>query len=107
MNDLEEKLKPLGLQEIEVLLELKRKEREEKGLPFDGKFYEWDHGYYRRRLIKQTLDMDGLLVKHHFPVSVVVPVVFSIYQNLFSLRFEEVKGASTWHPGSCHSFPYF
>ncbi|KAF8905842.1 hypothetical protein CPB84DRAFT_1726845 [Gymnopilus junonius] len=98
LNDLEEKLKPLGINEIKALLELKRKEHEERGLPFDGKFYEWDHGYYRRLLLKQTLGLDGLVIKQHFPVSVVVPAVLSIYKDLFSLRFEEVKDASTWHP---------
>ncbi|KAF8878158.1 hypothetical protein CPB84DRAFT_1817523 [Gymnopilus junonius] len=51
-----------------------------QGDPFDGKFYEWDHGY------------------HHFPVAVVVPVVLSIYKDLFSLKFEELNDASTWHP---------
>lgn len=39
-----------------------------------------------------------MLVKEYFPVSVVVPTILSIYQNLLGVRFEEVKG-STWHPG--------
>ncbi|KAF8895394.1 hypothetical protein BD779DRAFT_1660241 [Infundibulicybe gibba] len=97
LDDLEQKLRPVGIKEREILLALKKKEHEEKGLPFDGEFYIWDYRYYDRKYIEQTLDLDDMLVKEYFPVSVVVPTILEIYQNLLGVRFETITG-STWHP---------
>ncbi|KAG6856420.1 hypothetical protein H0H87_004639 [Tephrocybe sp. NHM501043] len=97
LDDLENKLRPVGLKELDILLALKKKEHEEKRLPFDGKFYIWDYRYYDRKFIEETLDLDDMLVKEYFPVDVVVPTILSIYQNLLGVRFEEIHG-STWHP---------
>ncbi|KAF9013473.1 hypothetical protein BDQ17DRAFT_1231331 [Cyathus striatus] len=98
LNDLESKLRPVGLKERDILLEMKRKEHEAKGLPFDGEFYIWDYRYYDRKYIEHTLDLDDMLVKEYFPVSAVVPTILEIYQNLLGVRFEEIKGGSVWHP---------
>jgi Zn-dependent oligopeptidase len=98
LDDLEAKLRPVGIKEREILLAIKKKEHEEKGFPFDGAFYIWDYRYYDRKYIEETLDLDDMLVKEYFPVSVVVPTILSIYQNLLGVRFQEIKG-STWHSG--------
>ncbi|GLB38470.1 putative peptidase family M3 [Lyophyllum shimeji] len=97
LNDLEDKLRPVGLKERETLLALKKREHEEKGLPFDGEFYIWDYRYYDRKFIEESLKLDDMLVKEYFPVAVVVPTILSIYQKLLGVRFEEIQG-STWHP---------
>ncbi|KAJ3875744.1 hypothetical protein F5051DRAFT_333312 [Lentinula edodes] len=97
LDDLEEKLRPVGLKDRETLLALKKKEHEELGLPFDGEFYIWDYRYYDRKFIESSLDLDDMLVKEYFPVTVVVPTILDIYQNLLGVRFEEIKG-TTWHP---------
>jgi len=99
LDDLEQKLKPVGLQERQVLLAMKKKEHDERGLPFDGEFYLWDYRYYDRKYIEASLDLDDMLVKEYFPVSTVVPTILGIYQNLLGVRFEEIKG-ETWHPGA-------
>ena len=39
LDDLEQKLRPVGSSNRETLLAIKRKEHEELGLPFDGEFY--------------------------------------------------------------------
>ena len=57
----------------------------------------WDYRYYDRKFIEQTLDLDDALVKEYFPVSVVVPTILDIFQNLLGVRFQEVK-EETWHP---------
>jgi Zn-dependent oligopeptidase len=92
-------LRPVGLKEREVLLGMKQQECKEKGLPFDGEFYLWDYRYYDRKFVEESLDLDDSLVKEYFPVSVVVPAILDIYQNLLGVRFQEIKG-QTWHPGS-------
>lgn len=101
MNDLEEKLRPVGIKDRATLLEMKKKEHETKGLPFDGQFYIWDYRYYDRKYIEEHLNLDDMLVKEYFPVSVVVPAILSIYQSLLGVRFVEIKG-TTWHQGSSH-----
>ncbi|KAJ7288408.1 metallopeptidase MepB, partial [Mycena rebaudengoi] len=97
LDDLEEKLKPIGMKERESLLALKKEEHEEKSLPFDGEFYGWDEGYYRRKFTEISLNMDPNIVKEYFPVSVVVPAMLEIYQNLLGVRFKTING-SIWHP---------
>ncbi|KAF7365271.1 Metallopeptidase MepB [Mycena venus] len=97
LDDLEEKLKPVGAKDRVTLLALKKKEHEERGLPFDGEFYIWDYRYYDRKYIETSLELDDMLVKEYFPVSVVVPAIMDIYQNLLGVRFETING-STWHP---------
>lgn len=99
MDDLESKLLPVGLKDRETLLAMKKKEHEAKGLPFDGEFYLWDYRYYDRKFIEESLDLDDMLVKEYFPVSVVVPTILSIYQNLLGVQFHEIKDASIWHHG--------
>ncbi|EIM81645.1 metallopeptidase MepB [Stereum hirsutum FP-91666 SS1] len=98
LDDLEQRLRPVGLREREVLLALKKEELTSKGLPFDGEFNIWDYRYYDRKFIEESLSLDDSLVKEYFPVSVVVPVILEIYQSLLSVRFKEVKKeeASTW-----------
>jgi Zn-dependent oligopeptidase len=99
LNDLEQKLRPVATKEREILLAMKQAEHKEKGLPFDGKFNIWDYRYYDRKYVEKTLDLDDMLVKEYFPVSVVVPVILDIYQNLLGVKFVEVKG-KMWHPGN-------
>lgn len=98
LDDLEKKLKPVGIKDRETLLALKQKDHTERGLPFDGNFYIWDYRFYDRKYIESSLDLDDMLVKEYFPVSVVVPAIITIYQNLLGVRFETING-STWHPG--------
>ncbi|KAG5349533.1 hypothetical protein C0989_003290 [Termitomyces sp. Mn162] len=97
LNDLENKLRPVGIKERAILLALKKKEHEEKGIPFNGEFYIWDYRYYDRKYTEETLELDDMLVKEYFPVDVVVPAILAIYQNLLNVRFEAFQG-STWHP---------
>jgi len=100
LDDLEQKLLPVGIKDRETLLAMKKKEHEAKGIPFDGEFYIWDYRYYDRKYIEESLNLDDMVVKEYFPVSVVVPTILNIYQKLLSVRFEEIKNPSTWHPGS-------
>lgn len=43
LDELEQKLRPIGLKEREVLLALKKAEHEQRGIPFDGEFNVWDY----------------------------------------------------------------
>ncbi|EJC99683.1 Metalloprotease [Fomitiporia mediterranea MF3/22] len=98
LDDLEQKLRPVGVKDRETLLEMKRKEHESTGLPFDGEFYIWDYRYYDRKFTEERLALDDALVKEYFPVSFVVPAVLEIYQKLLGVRFEPIKSTELWHP---------
>lgn len=100
VDDLEAKLRPVGIKEREILLALKKDEHEKHGFPFDGEFYIWDYRYYDRLLVEKTLSLDDSVVKEYFPVSVVVPTILSIYQNLLGVKFVEITGEKkdVWHP---------
>ncbi|KAH7913359.1 mitochondrial endopeptidase [Hygrophoropsis aurantiaca] len=98
LDDLEAKMRPLGEQEQEALLALKKEEHKNRGFPFDGEFYTWDNSYYERIYKAKTLSLDSTLVKEHFPVSFIVPTVLTIYQNLLGVRFVEIKDNDIWHP---------
>lgn len=95
---MEHKLKPVAIKEREILLSLKKKEHETRGIPFDGQFYVWDYPYYDRVHVETSLDLDDMLVKEYFPVAVVVPTILEIYQNLLGVKFKQIKG-QTWHEG--------
>ncbi|KAK7048309.1 metallopeptidase MepB [Favolaschia claudopus] len=97
LDDLQNKLTPVGIKDRETLLALKKKEHEERGIPFDGEFYIWDYRYYDRKYIETSLELDDMLVKEYFPVSVVVPAIMDIYQKMLSVRFEKMDG-TVWHP---------
>ncbi|KAH9002641.1 Metalloprotease [Lactarius hatsudake] len=98
LSDLEQRLRPLGARERETLLKLKADELKAAGQPFDGDMYPWDYRYYDRMHVEKTLSLDDSLVKEYFPVSVVVPAILEIYQDLLRVRFHEVKDTQTWHP---------
>ncbi|KAL5513671.1 PRD1 [Sanghuangporus vaninii] len=98
LNDLEQKLRPVGSKDRETLLAMKQKEHKSLGLPFDGEFYIWDYRYYDRKYTEEHLSLDDSLVKEYFPVAFVVPAVLEIYQKLLGVRFEPIKSPELWHP---------
>jgi len=98
LADLEQRLRPLGIQERESLLRLKEEELKAKGETFDGEFYIWDYRYYDRLYLEKSLSLDDALIKEYFPVSVVVPAILEIYQNLLGVRFHKVDDTQAWHP---------
>ncbi|KAI8969619.1 Metalloprotease [Trametes punicea] len=97
LTDLEQKLRPIGLNDRLNLLALKKKEHEEKCYPFDGELYVWDYNYYSRKFVAQSLSLDSELLKEYFPVSHVVSVTLEIYQHLLGVQFVQAEG-ETWHP---------
>lgn len=99
LDDLREKLVPIGKKEVETRLELKKKEHAELNLDFDGQFYVWDWRYYDRKLVETSLSLDNDFVKEHFPVEAIVKAIMDIYTEMFSVRVEEVQNATVWHPG--------
>ncbi|KAF8843766.1 mitochondrial endopeptidase [Paxillus ammoniavirescens] len=100
LDALKRNVDPLGKKELETLVALKKEVHAKRGLPADDNLYIWDYRYYDRLYVEQNLSLDDSLVKEYFPVSVVVPAILDIYQNLLGVKFVEVKGDArdVWHP---------
>lgn len=88
LDDLENRLRPLGEQERSKLQSLKDAEHRERGLGVDPGFNSWDDKYYQRIDLNNALALDDNQVRAYFPVEHVVKEVLDIYQELLSVRFE-------------------
>jgi Zn-dependent oligopeptidase len=89
------KLKPLGEEELEVLLAFKRGM---EGRASDGKFHAWDWRYYDNLLRKTKYEVDSEKVREYFPADLVVEQMLGVYQKLLSVRFRPIPGGLAWHP---------
>jgi Zn-dependent oligopeptidase len=88
------KLKPLGQEELEVLLAFKRAM---EGRSSDNKIHAWDWRYYDNLLKKTKFDVDQEKVREYFPADLVVDRMLDVYQKLLSVRFREIPGGVSWH----------
>ncbi|XP_068079877.1 neurolysin, mitochondrial isoform X2 [Danio rerio] len=77
LDELYERLRPVGEQERHYLLSLKDADCERRGLEFDGQLHAWDMPYYMNQVVTE-----GLL---------------DIYQDLLGLKFQQVEKPHVWH----------
>ncbi|XP_049645381.1 thimet oligopeptidase isoform X2 [Suncus etruscus] len=97
LDELAQKLMPLGEQERAVMLELKEAECTQRGLPFDGRINAWDMRYYMNRVEETRYNVDQNLLKEYFPMEVVTRGLLGIYQELLGLSFQLESGTAVWH----------
>ncbi|XP_030075062.1 thimet oligopeptidase [Microcaecilia unicolor] len=97
LDELSQKLKPLGKKEREVMLDLKRKECEKLGLEFTEQLHIYDMRYYMNQVEETMYNVDKNLLKEYFPLEVVTSGLLDIYQELLGLTFQPEKDASVWH----------
>jgi thimet oligopeptidase len=61
-----------------------------------GKFYPWDLSYVLHAYKKKHFDIDEQKIAEYFPVNKTIEGLFAIYQQFFSLRFEEMPISGLW-----------
>ncbi|XP_053502132.1 neurolysin, mitochondrial isoform X4 [Ictalurus furcatus] len=97
LDELYEKLKPVGQKERQYLLSLKQAECQRRGLDCDGQLHAWDLPYYMNQVerVKFAVDKDKLL--EYFPLEVVTEGLLGIYQDVLGLRFHQIQNPHVWH----------
>ncbi|MDE2143652.1 MAG: Zn-dependent oligopeptidase, partial [Elusimicrobia bacterium] len=95
LSRLQKDLKPLGVEELEVLRAFKRAM---EGRASDGVIHAWDWRYYDDLLRKTKYDVDSEKVREYFPADLVVEQMLDVYQKLLSVRFRQIPDGLTWYP---------
>jgi len=89
-------LKPILHQELEKLLEIKKKTCEKNHWPFDQKLHLWDIGYYEQIMKDEEYSVDDKKISCYFPVEKVIDGILELYQEILHLKFERVE-TELWH----------
>ncbi|KAK6341784.1 hypothetical protein TWF730_001276 [Orbilia blumenaviensis] len=105
LGDLRSKLTEGGRSEVQKLKQLKKKDVESRGIPFDDKYYLWDHRFYDRLVREQEFNIDENKIAEYFPLQKCVDGMLTIFEKLFGLRFVQVveegakvgSGERGWH----------
>jgi len=72
-------LKPMLHQELEKLLEIKKKTCEKHHWPFDQKLHLWDINYYEQLMKDEEYSVDDEKISGYFPVENVITGILDLY----------------------------
>ncbi|ORX44127.1 Metalloendopeptidase family-saccharolysin & [Piromyces finnis] len=89
-------LKPVLHQELQKLLEIKKKTCEKHNWSYDNELHLWDISYYERILKDEEYSVDDVKVSGYFPVENVISGILSLYQEILHIKFEKVE-TELWH----------
>ena len=57
----------------------------------------WDIAYYDNKIRQSKYNVDENELREHFPLTHVIPTMFSIFENLLGVSFAKAKGMPSWH----------
>lgn len=92
LNDLVEKSKPAGIQEIQELTQFA------KSLDGIEQLEAWDLAYYSEKLRESRYAVSQEDLRAYFPVDKVLSGMFTVIHQLFGITIIERQGVDTWHP---------
>lgn len=100
LDDLKEKLSPLGKKELQKMKEFKTKLLEAQGSPAQDAYYAWDHSYYNNLLLEQEHQVDHQKISEYFPLDQTIEKMLGFYETLFDVKFVSVDNLdklTVWH----------
>ncbi|KAG7415907.1 Neurolysin [Fusarium oxysporum f. sp. rapae] len=100
LTDLHDRLLALGQQDMNLLMDMKKKECREGAKDDVNAIFPWDYWYYAR-LAEHRLHVDPEQVAEYFPLQHVISVLLDVFSEFLQLRFcpvslDQLKG-SAWH----------
>ncbi|KAH7353254.1 peptidase family M3 [Plectosphaerella cucumerina] len=90
LSDLRSRLTAGGAKEVQHLLDLKKKDTESRGVPYDGNYYLWDHKFYDRLMIEEEYSIDETKIAEYFPITSTITGMLKIFEELLGFSFIEV-----------------
>jgi metallopeptidase MepB len=90
LGDLRSRLTAGGAKEVQHLLDLKKKDTESRGVPYDGNYYLWDHKFYDRLMIEEEYSIDETKIAEYFPITSTITGMLKIFEELLGFSFIEV-----------------
>ncbi len=91
LNELAERSLPMAKKDMAELTAFAEKQGHQ------GDLEAWDLSYYSEKLKEQQYQFAEEDVKPYFPVTRVLPGMFSVVEKLFGIKISELKGMDTWH----------
>ncbi len=92
LRDLAHKSKPQAERDLQ---ELRDFARQEYGLE---QLQAWDIGYYSEKMRQHFYQLSQEEVKSYFPITKVLPGMFTVVEKLYGLQITELTEFDRWHP---------
>ncbi|MDQ5908165.1 MAG: oligopeptidase [Pseudomonadota bacterium] len=92
LNDLTRRAKPQAQREF---AELQTFAREQFGTP---ELETWDIGYYSEKLRLHRYQLSQEELRPYFPITRVLPGLFTVAERLFGVAIRPLEGVEVWHP---------
>jgi thimet oligopeptidase len=92
LENLKTGLQPKYDAELEEFRQLKIKETGDA----NAKIYVWDWRYFANELKKTKYNVDAEQLRVYFPMNRVLDGLFTIYQRIFGLKFQQVEAPYKW-----------
>lgn len=90
LNDVRTRVGGGSSKEVAHLLEYKKKDCEERGVPFNGDIYSWDVSYYSRIMKEKEFSIDEAKVAEYFPIQPTFLAMLKIFEEIFGFKFHEL-----------------
>ncbi len=92
-NNLIDKVKEKAKYDYDELLKIKRAYLNDQNAKT---IQPWEAGFYNDRLLKEKYQLDQNKVKEYFELNNVLDGLFLVAQQLFDVKFREIKNPSVW-----------
>ncbi|MFH1017841.1 MAG: M3 family metallopeptidase [Pseudomonadota bacterium] len=97
LKQLRQRIEPKLKEELDTLFALKRELNPDLVSEGEG-IHAWDWTYLNNIQKKRMFQFDPQTIEEYFPADQTISRIFGIFQRLFGVQLEEIRGAPVWHP---------